>query len=996
MKKALLVGLLLACCATITYAQGRRITGRVTEAGTGDPLAGVTIQLKGTSSGTVTGTDGTYALTATNDAVLIFSFLGYVTQEETVGQRSSINIILAVDEAKLSEVVVVGYGEQTQRYKTQNVSVVGEENIKNVPAVSPQQLLQGQAAGVQMTNSSGLLGSAAQIRIRGASSITAGGQPLFVVDGVPLNEGLYSTGQGGAARLNPLLNINPNDIETMTVLKDAAAVAIYGSRGANGVVLITTKRGSANQKTRVNFDYYTGWSKPTGLIPMMDAEQYKTYVNDFNAAKGLPAETFPDGEFDWVDAVTRTGRVNNYSLSAAGGNEKTKFYFGGAYSKESGFTIGNDLKKLSGRLNLEHNISGRVKFGVNFNTSYADMDRIGAENSTYAPLTSSFLQLPYVQPFDDNGQYVNTGFVQNVLGLEALNLNKFYTTRSTGNAYAEFRLFDNLKFKTDWGIDRVQAEEKYREVDLFTPGGIGSRVIIQDFKWMTTNSLNYDKVINNDHTIGAFAAHSFETSRFEDITVEGAGFASDKLVNVISASTPTITSSEGTEWALESYILRGNYRFRDKYLLEGTFRSDGSSRFDESKRYGSFWAVSGGWILTEESFLNNSSWLNFLKLTASYGTSGNNEVSNFPYPGLYGGGTDADYGGAAGLRPTQTPNPALSWEETAQFDVSLSSVFVDNRIKLDVTYYHKKTTDPGLLVDIPIPYTTGFSIIKQNVGKMENKGIEIGLNTVNIRKKDFEWSTSLNISFVKNKMLALPEDTKDEYGRPYVIAASNAQRAVLGHSLNSFYLIRFHGINPQTGDAEWLDRDGKPTTSPTNADRVIVGNADPKFYGGFNNTVAYKGFDLGVNFNFMYGNKVLLDGLRFTGNMANNGLNKSSDLLDYWKNPGDNTYAPALASTTTGTFSRLSTLQLQDGSYLRLKMLTLGYNLPKNLLSGTKVLTNARIYALAQNIWTIKNKDFKGADPEVSANGGSNQVVGESFFALPQPKTITVGVNLTF
>lgn len=996
MKKALLVGLFVALCASMTYAQSRRITGRVTEAGTTEPLAGVTIQVKGTASGTVSGENGTYAITAGDNAVLIFSFLGYVTKEETVGQRSSIDVSLALDEAKLSEVVVVGYGEQTQRYKTQNTAIVGQENIKNVPAISPQQLLQGQASGVQMTNSSGLLGSAAQIRVRGASSITAGGQPLFVIDGVPMNEGAYSTGQGGSARLNPLLNINPNDIENMTVLKDAAAVAIYGSRGANGVVLITTKKGANGQKTNINFDYFTGWSKPTGLIDMMNAGQFKNYVNEYNAAKGLQPETFPDDEFDWVDAVSRTGRVNSYSLSAAGGNEKTKFYFGGNYSKETGFTIGNDLKKLSGRLNLEHNISARVKFGVNFNTSYADMDRIGAENSTYAPLTSAFLFLPYILPFDDEGQYVNTGFPQNVLGLEALNLNKFYSTRSTGNAYAEFRLIDNLKFKTDWGIDRIQTEEKYREVDLFTTGGVASRFIIQDFKWMTTNSLNYEKTFNNTHAIGAFAAHSFETSRFEDITVEGAGFASDKLVNVISASTPLTTTSEGTEWAMESYIFRGNYRFRDKYLLEGTFRSDGSSRFDASKRYGSFWAVSGGWILTEEPFLENASFLNFLKLTASYGTSGNNDVTNFPYPGLYGGGTEADYGGSPGLRPTQTPNPALSWEETAQFDVGLSTVIIDNRIKLDVNFYQKRTQSPGLLISVPMPYTTGFDIIRQNVGRMENKGFEIGLNTTNIRTKDFEWNTSLNISFVKNKILALPDDNKDEDGRP-ILAGSNAQRAILGHSLNSFYLIRFHGINPETGDAEWLTKDGKPTTTPSNADRVIVGNADPKFYGGFNNTVTYKGFDLGVNFNFMYGNKVLIDGLRFTGNMnPASGLNKSTDILNYWKKPGDKAYAPALTSATTSRFANLSTLQLQDGSYLRLKTLTLGYNLPKNLMSSTKLLTNARIYALAQNIWTIKNKNFRGADPEVSANGGSNQVVGESFFALPQPKTITVGVNLTF
>lgn len=995
MKKALLVGLFVALCASMTYAQSRRVTGRVTEAGTTEPLSGVTIQIKGTASGTVSGENGTYAITAGDNAVLIFSFLGYVTKEETVGQRSSIDVSLALDEAKLSEVVVVGYGEQTQRYKTQNTAIVGQENIKNVPAISPQQLLQGQAAGVQMTNSSGLLGSAAQIRVRGASSITAGGAPLFVVDGVPLNDEAYSSAQGGGATLNPLLNISPNDIESMTVLKDAAAVAIYGSRGGNGVVLITTKKGGLNQKTRVNLDYYTGWSKPTDLIDMMNADQFKTFVNTSRQARGLAPVTFPEGQFDWVDGVLRTGRVNSYSLSASGGNEKTKFYFGGNYSKETGFTIGNDLKKLSGRLNLEHNISSRVKFGVNFNVSHADMDRIGAENNTYAPLTSAFLQLPYIQPFDDKGQYRNTGFIQNVLGLEALNLNKLYSNRSTGNAYAEFRLIDNLKFKTDWGIDRIESEEKYREVDLFTPGGVGSRQIWQDYKWMTTNSLNYDKTFNNDHALGLFAAHSYETSRLETIIAEGSGFAGDKLINVASASTPTTTSTTGTQWALESYIFRGNYRFRDKLLFEGSLRSDGSSRFAKGKQYGTFWAVSGGWILSEESFLRNSSFINFLKLTASYGTTGNNNIANFPWQALYGTGSESDYGGAPGLRPTQIAYPALTWEETGQFDVGASAVFLDNRIKVDLTYYQKRTKSPGLLVSVPQPYTTGFASVQQNLGKLENKGVEIGLNTTNIKTRDFQWNTSLNISFVKNTVLSLPEDTKDEYGRN-ILAASDAQRAIVGHSLNSFYLVRYHGINPETGHAEWLDKDGKPTTTPGPSDRVIVGKADPKFYGGFNNTLTYKGFDLAFNFNFVYGNNIYLDGLVFTENVNSRSYNKSTELLNYWKQPGDKAFAPSLSSPTAATFVQTSTLQLQDGSYARLKLLSLGYNLPTDLLSKTRLLSNARIYALAQNLWTIKSKNFRRPDPEVSANGGSNQIVGESFFALPQPKTITIGVNLTF
>src|SRR5258708_3498303 len=399
-------------------------------------------------------------------------------------------------------------------------------------------MLQGQAAGVQVVNSSGVLGSAAAVRIRGASSISGGGSPLYVVDGVPLNDGAngnYSTAQGAGAVLNPLVDLNPNDVESMTVLKDASAVAIYGSRGANGVILIKTKRGAANSKTKINFDYSTGWSQPTKLLSYMSPSEYKTFINSYEVARGATPTAFPTSEFDWVKAVVRTGRENNYNISATGGDSKTTFFVGAGYQTQTGFTIGNDLKKLSGRFNLEHKVSDKLKFNVNYALSNTTSDRIGTENNTFAPLTSAYLQTPSVLPRDANGNFVNTCFIANVLAIEALYDNKFIFMRQTGNVGATWNILDNLRFNSNFGIDLVQSEEKSRVVNVVTPGGTGSRFIAQDYKWLTTNTLNYDKTIGNDHEVAVLLGQSFETSLFNSITVAGSGFVSHVLINVTSA-----------------------------------------------------------------------------------------------------------------------------------------------------------------------------------------------------------------------------------------------------------------------------------------------------------------------------------------------------------------------------------------------------------------------------------------------------------------------------
>ncbi|MEJ7829822.1 MAG: SusC/RagA family TonB-linked outer membrane protein, partial [Segetibacter sp.] len=831
-------------------------------------------------------------------------------------------------------------------------------------------------------------GAASNVQVRGASSLIGGTQPLYVIDGVPLNDDVISGGQGGGTGLNPLLDINPNDIESMTVLKDAAAVSIYGSRGTNGVILIKTKRG-ANQKTRVNVDVFKGYSRPTNNLEMLNADQYRQYIGEYRAARGSAAQTLPAGDFDWTNGVLQQGKVNSYSLSGSGGNERTRFYLGGTYYDETGYTIGNDIRRLSGRINLDHDISSRIKVGVNFSLSNTNSDRIGAENSTFAPLTAAALFLPYVQARDSIGNYVNTGFIANVLAIEELNTNAFISTRNTGNAFAEFKLIDNLKFRTDWGIDNVQAEERFRSVNIVTPGGSASRTVQQNRKWLSTNTLNYEKNFS-EHYVGVLLGHSIEKTNYDQISVAASGFASDRLPNVASGSTPTTTFASRSAYGIEGYFSRLNYRFKNRYLLEGTIRRDGSSRFGAEKRYGTFYAVSGGWIVSDETFFKNVKFINNLKLTASYGTSGNDRIGgDFPSLGLYGGGVISDYNGAAGLTPTQIPNPNLQWEETKQWDIGFVSSFFRSRVNLNVNVYNKRTVNN--LIGVPLPFTTGYPSVNQNIGEIENKGVDVEFNTVNVRSRNFEWNTSLNMGFVKNTVLSLPTN-KDEEGRDFLLI-STAQRAIVGHSRNTFYLNKYIGVNPETGDAEWEDKTGKAAKTLLAADRQIVGNAIPKFTGGFTNTLRFQEFDLTAFFNFAYGNRVLISGLGFTENLTQSGFNKSTTVLNYWKNPGDQAFAPKLSSTTAPIFHQTSTLQLQNGSYARLKTLSLGYRLPSSVLTRLKYVNNARFYIQGQNLFIIQDKNFRGPDAEVSANGGS-QVMGESFFALPQSRTITFGLNI--
>ncbi len=970
----------LMLLAGSAYAQNRTITGKVTGSDDGLPLPGVNILVKGTSEGTATNNDGTYSIQADGNATLVFRYLGYVTQEIAVGNKTVINVILAPDAVSLGEVVVVGYGSQSEKLTLQSVSNVNAKVLGNLPVITPQEALQGQAAGVNVVSSSGIAGASARVNVRGVASLGASAtQPLYVVDGVPLNDVIRSGGQGGTG-LNPIADINANEIESMTVLKDAAAVSIYGSRGANGVILITTKKGTAG-KTKINFNYQTGWNEETYRLNMMDGLEYQTFRNDIRVARGGTAVAVVDRDYDWIDRIHQTGRSDQYSISARGGDENTTFYISGNYLDQSSFMIGNEIDRLNARINLTHKLSDGVRFGVNVGVARTINDRIGAENNTFAPFTASALQNPTVLGQDpETGAFTRTGFIRNVVAIEALATNELKTRRLTGNIFLEADLIEGLTFKTDFGIDQLQNEQTSRFPDIIEPNGTGFKNIGQDLKYLTTNTLQYDRAFG-DHNMTVLVGQSYELRENESISVAGTGFVADALPNVGNAATPTTTFAGGGDWAIYSLFARANYNFDNRFLFEGNFRRDGSSRFGANFRFGNFWSVSAGWRLTDEEFIQNLNLFDELKIKASYGTSGNDRIGLFPSIGLFGG---ADYAGIPGIRPTQAANANITWEETSQLDITVNASFFDSRLNIEASYYDKRTD--GLLNNIQIPWTTGFSDFNGNIGEIQNEGVDLLINTVNVQSSDFVWETSLNLGFVENTVLSLPEENIDDQGRVFAPVAAE-QRAIVGESVNTFFLIPYVGVNPQTGEAEWLDIDGNITNSPTPADRRVQGTAIPKVVGGFRNNIRWKNFDATVFFSFAAGHEIAYTGLRFTEN-AGGGFNKSRDLLNYWQNPGDQATTPRLDGSTIFTAQQRSTRQLRAGDFIRLRNLNLGYNFPSTLMDKIPYLNNIRVFAQGQNLWLSAAAEF---EPEF---GGFP--LGQSFFPTAQARTYTIGVDVNF
>ena len=983
---------------SISYGQEKTITGTVTDQD-GVPLPGVSIVVVGTATGTQTDFDGNYAVNASTGQVLRYTYVGQTTVNRTVGATNVINIQMQEDAQALDEVVVVAYGSQTKEKVVQNVSVVGSEAIKDLVVSSPDQLLQGQASGVNLTNTSGLLGGAVNIQVRGVSTINGGSAPLFVIDGVVITDNDNTFAQGGNVGSNPFSFINPGDIESLTVLKDAGATAIYGTRGANGVILITTKKGKRNSAAVVTVNNFVQFTQVNDLFDVLTPDEYRGFRTDvFNIQNGanvapedLGLGAFGDGGTDFVDEISRTGFTQHVDVNVRGGTENSSYFVSATYEDAESFAIGNDLTRAAVRANIDTQASDWLRIGTNIGITNTLLNTIGRENNTFAPFTTALLTNPTVVPRDSEGNFVRSAnFLPNIVAVAVQDTDRTEGTRIIGSVYGEAQILKGLKFKSEFGVDRLLSEQRLRGTEIVTAGGDANFLTISDNLYRVTNSLNYSTKFGKS-TFSGLLLQEYEERRRRLTQITGTGFLSDSQTNVGAATTQTVDAATRSGSAIIGYLGRLTYDYDSKYLLEVTGRRDQSTRLGANNNIGNFYSVAAGWTISNENFLKDASFIDYLTLRGSVGTAGNDRLGNFPSLALFA--TD-QFGGIPTANVANPANLNLGFEETRTIDVGIRSAFFKNRLNVNLSYFKRNTTD--LLFNVPLPPQSGSGTVNLNAGEIENTGLELDINSINVRTKDFQWSTSLNLTTIDNELIDLVSTDVDDQGRNFI--TTGVQRAIEGESLSNFFLVRFVGINSQTGDAEWLDIDGNVTSTPNfDTDRVVVGSALPDLQGGITNTFRYKNFDLNTLFNFSVGNSILIDGLRFVDGFDAIGgtINVRDVNLNFWRNPGDQAFLPSPASATANNFNQSSTAQLFDGDYLRLKNITLGYTLPKSALDRLSFLKSVRVYTTATNLFTIKGSDLDGIDPE--NNDSQNPLaLGESFFTAPQAITYLLGFNVQF
>ncbi|MEZ2441472.1 SusC/RagA family TonB-linked outer membrane protein [Chitinophaga sp. RCC_12] len=1025
------MGILLLFCM-LSFAQSKPVTGKVTDQKDGSALPGVTVKIKNGTIGTVTASDGTYKLNVpAKGTTLVFSFVGYGDKEVIVGDQQVVNAELGTGNKELSEVVVVGYGTQSKREVTGAVSKIAAKEIENQPVVSFESAIQGKSPGVVIESGSGKVGQAMKIRVRGTSSVSANSQPLYVVDGMPVLS--VSSSDINNDPTNPLADINPNDIESVEVLKDAAASAIYGARGSNGVILITTKKGKTGEKTRLELNAASSWGKPTRKRGFLNAQQYVDLLEEAATNDGRTAfatqdpdnpeyatveeaiAAFKDGlenpdyglfpyltvgkdwhnpgvGTNWEDLSYRdVAHTNQIDLSATGGTEKTKFFVSGFYNNQEAIVINNKFQRYGGRLNLEHSATDKLSFGMNLNVSRTQLDRVANDNifSTPGQLVA---QSPLSPLYYEDGTINNDNVLySNGLYDAQYNRDKQVTFRTLGNVFLNYRILPSLSFRSELGTDITNLTEDQFISRLASDAigkGFAQSYFTQNVGLNTNNYFTFTPNLGTKHSLSTTIGMSYLQNDLSRTQVQGEYLPSDLVKTVSAAGSIVFGSSEVQRYTFLSYFLRANYTFNNKYIASFSIRSDGSSRFGPNNRYGVFPAGSLGWIISEEDFLKENKTLNYLKLRASYGNTGNAEIGENRYLTLL---ETTAYPFLPGYRPSQMGNSNLKWEKTAQFDVGLEFGLFDNRLSGEVDYYNKQTSD--LLLRANLPYSTGYEFQYLNVGKMENKGVEILLNSVNIDTRNFKWTTTLNLAYNKNRV-------KNLNGQ-IIESPAKEQRAVEGQPIGVFFMPKFVGVDPATGDALYQDSTGKGTTDYSNAPRVVVGKSNPDWTGGLTNTFTGYGFDLSAFFSFVQGNDIFNRAGQYQDNSFAGYDNQRSTILKRWQKPGDITDVPRLtqAFADGSSAAGLSSRWISDGSYVRLKALTLGYTLPKSVVNTLKI-SSLRVYVAGYNLWTITNFD---GDPEVNS-GASYSTAGEpdnigggiDYYTPAQARQITVGLNVKF
>jgi len=1013
----------------------------VTDAETGEPLLGVNVVVQGMEIGASTGSEGAFEIQSVPAGahVVRAQFVGYRTATREVevpaGETVQLSVQLVRSAVDLEELVVVGYGERELRNVTGSISRVETQDIENTTELGVQETLQGLASGVFVESQSGKLGQGFRVQIRGVSSVSADNQPLYVIDGIPVTtQNLSSNG----APTNPLANLNFSDIKSIEVLKDASAASIYGSRGSNGVVLITTKSGQAGD-TKVNFSYELSSSEPTNKVDFLNAEQYTNFIMEAaengesffpnfdlvgfaenrldELAQGtdwrraLNGET-PVVDTDWQDQAFQSASGMNAELSVSGGTEETQFHLSGSFKDQSGIIWGNELQRITGRANVDHQAKSWLDVGARLTLSETDNQRVPNDNQFTSPM-QAVAKTPIEPPFVPKQEGVDTenGLITEYVPTDQANPETLYpnhlrlgngnwnylteTFRSVGKTFADVQLLSDLSFRSEFGYDWLsQTESVFSSSKLDdiegSQGGEKDELLKRVTNLTTNNYFTYDPTFGDAHDPTLTMGFSHQRSERKEISVEGQRFPSNSFEQIDSAGEITRGGSFLTEYRFLSFFSRANYSYDGRYLFNVSGVVDGSSRFGENNRYGFFPAGSIGWIVSEEAFLQDT-FVSFLKVRGSVGLTGNAQIDNFASRGLWNA---TRFGNTSGLAPEQTPNPNLQWERTTEYTLGVEFGFFNDRLSGSVDVYQKNTED--LLLDVNVPGNTGFQTQTRNVGEMENRGIEVTLSTVNLDTENVDWSTDFNIAFNRNEVTDL---------NGQVIEGRWTNRALEGEPLGVFYLREYAGVDPETGDALFYvnekDENGNvvdpeaTTTDFNEANRVVAGNPHPDFQGGLRNEVSFWDFDLSVFFQFVSGNDIFDAGGRWKSAPGWIFDNQTTDMLGAWEEPGDKTDIPE-PRLFVRNGNQFSSRYLHDGSYVRLKRLTLGYNLPESLL-GRIGVRNARLYVTGTNLLTFT--DYKWWDPEVNADftaDDSNLNLGNEFYSAPQARRITGGLRIGF
>lgn len=985
MRRMMLV--LVAFCVSLNLlAQERTISGKVTAQDGGSPLNGVTISIKGKPVATTNATGSFKVGFPPGTDSVYFEFVGYQKFAIAAEEASGLEIVMQVVPSVMSEVVVTGYGQQSRKLVTSAITTVKAAEIANIPVSSSDQLLQGRAAGVQVNSNSGTPGGGVFVRIRGTSSINASSDPLYVIDGIPVqSNNLSALGLGGGVT-SPMADINPADIESMDILKDASATAIYGARAANGVVLITTKKGSSG-KAKINVGMYYGNQSLIKDPAVVNGTNYEKLMNEAaaNAGRPLPYAN-PDAAVNtnWGDLIFQNGALRNVDIGISGGTDKVRYLVSANNFLQEGVIKKSDFSRNTGRINLEFTPLKGLKMGTNILYSNNKRGRLRNDDNISGSLGSIFFYPSNRKVYNEDGSYLKIPTFEHPLAALYETKIGMKTNRFLGSVFAEYEFLKGLKLRSSFSLDYSNVEENMYDNSKTNAGsavnGSAQAISSNNNNWIQENVLSYQFSVG-DHSISALVGTTMQESKTSIIQAIGEQFPSDAFTRISSAAVQR-ASSAGTSWGIGSVFSRINYDYNRKYLLTLNVRRDGSSRFGEANQYGTFPSLGVGWLLTEEKFMQNITAISTLKLRASYGITGNQSgIRDFQSLGLWGG---AAYAELPGISPTQPSNPDLKWETTKQTDIGFDLGLMNNRINLSFDYYKKRTED--LLLDVSIPRSTGFNVLTQNYGIIENKGVEFSISAdviQPVKPGGLSWNTSLNLSHNKNKIVKL--------AAPFNVYNRDIYRYQEGGEMYSFFLHPQTGVDSKTGSITFEDVNGDGKFDANN-DRRIVGTANPDFTGGFTNNLRYKGFDLMFFFQFSYGNEQLNWNRFFLEHGGTRSTNYSSSQLDRWQKEGDITMVPKMTTANYASNLRPSRF-LEDGSYLRLKNISLGYNLPSSLARKAK-MQNARIYVSAQNLLTVTN--YSGMDPELTGTASNSLTQGIEFFTNPQPKTIMAGFNITF